>query len=462
MRRKSLLTPLLFIYFISLIFCTEVVGSSKGEIEIYFFYDSEPCGCHPEEKAANKTARQSLRQANEKYQFKLWEYDTDEFAGGEEFMKYQAAYGGLLRTPVILIGNDYIVGFKSKDKTVKKIIKFIEKYKKDGFYPNPPEIVNLYQKMDKIESVVRKSPETKSFFEKALLTGKRVYIRKDIYIAKWFSPQGILQAELSHNLELLNISIPTIVEAKTEIATITHSIPFSDRINLSALNLPLITFLIALVDSFNPCVIFILLFLLSLLLKLHSRGRILLVGTIFVLVTGIFYFLFMTLWLNLFLLTNFIYIDYVKFAVGVIAIIVGSINIKEFFFFKQGLSLTIPEGKKNQLFGKMHNLFSKPTLKSIIPATIGIALFANLIELPCTGGFPPIYTMLLKINALQPFKYYLYLLMYNFIYILPEIIIVIFTAFTFATKKLTEKHGRILKIISGIILLGLGFMLIYT
>ena len=366
-----------FLYFALLSVCGGAAEGGGDEMEIYFFYDSEPCTCHPGEKAANEIARQSLSQVSKKYHFRLLEYDTEQPDGARLFAKYRVAYGSSLRTPVILIGNDYIIVVSRgrRDEIAGRIIGFIERYKNEGFYPNPSELVN-------------------------------------------------------------------------------------DKADISALNLPLMTILIALVDSFNPCVIFVLLFLLSVLLNLRSRGRVLLVGMIFVLVTGIFYFLFMTAWLKLFSLINLAYMRHIKIALGAVAIIIGVINIKEFFFFKRGLSFTIPEAGKNRLFSKMHNLFSKPTLRSIIPGTIAIALFANLVELPCTGGFPPVYIMLLKDSALQPFRYYIYLLMYDFIYILPELIIVIFTAFTLATKRFTEKHGRILKLISGIVILALGFVLV--
>jgi hypothetical protein len=89
-----------------------------------------------------------------------------------------------------------------------------------------------------------------------------------------------------------------------------------------------------------------------------------------------------------------------------------------------------------------------------------LAVVANSYELLCTAGFPMVFTRILTLNALSPTSYYLYLVIYNVIYIIPLLLIVLVFTITLGTRKLSERQGRLLKLISGAMMLGLGGVLI--
>ena len=183
-----------------------------------------------------------------------------------------------------------------------------------------------------------------------------------------------------------------------------------------------------------------------------------LIGGIFVLFSGLIYFLFMAAWLNVFMIVG--QIAAITAAGGVVALAVGGINVKDFFLFKQGVSLMIPESAKPKLFERMRGLLKAPTMPAMIGGTIVLAISANAYELLCTAGFPMVYTRVLTLNKLSAFQYYQYLVLYNIVYVVPLAVIVAIITVTLGARKLTEWQGRQLKLVSGLMMLSLGTVLI--
>lgn len=235
-------------------------------------------------------------------------------------------------------------------------------------------------------------------------------------------------------------------------------IPLVGKVDLSGYSLPFVTVVIAGLDSFNPCAFFVLLSLLGILTYARSRKKMLLVGGVFLLFSGLIYFLFMAAWLNLFLVIEKVAL--ITLIAGFVSILIGSINIKDFFAFKQGISLSIPDSAKPKLFDRMRQLLRSTSMLSVLAGTAVLAVTANSYELLCTAGFPMVYTRILTLNNLSPAGYYLYLTLYNVIYVIPMAVIVLAFAFTAGKRKLTEWQGRVLKLISGVMMFALGIVLL--
>jgi len=228
-------------------------------------------------------------------------------------------------------------------------------------------------------------------------------------------------------------------------------------------SLPLFTFIIAIMDGFNPCNLFVLTFLLALLISVsHSRKRIYTIGYIFVLMVFAIYFLFVAAWLNLFKFIGFI--DPLRITIAIIALIAGIINMKELLFFRKGITLMVQDGAKPKLVQKIENMkevIKKGTMPTLIVASIGLAAFSSLVELPCTAGFPIIYAAILTSKVLESsFAYYLYLLLYNAIYVLPLAIIIGIFGWTFKGKKISKETMEIIKFVGGLIMVALGIILL--
>ena len=238
------------------------------------------------------------------------------------------------------------------------------------------------------------------------------------------------------------------------------SVPVFGTIDAGTLSLPLFTLAIASLDAFNPCAFFVLLFLLSLMVHARSRPRMLLVGGTFVFFSGLVYFLFMAAWLNLFLVVGGA--PWVTLIAGLVALTIGVINVKDFFLFRQGPSLSIPDGAKPGLFKRMRGLLGAENLGTMMIGTVTLALAANSYDLLCTAGFPMVYTRVLTLNALSGWEYYGWLVAYNLIYVLPLLAIVLLFTFTLGARKLSERQGLVLKLLSGTMMVGLGLVMLFA
>jgi thiol-disulfide isomerase/thioredoxin len=238
----------------------------------------------------------------------------------------------------------------------------------------------------------------------------------------------------------------------------TVDLPFFGHVEPGSLSLPAFTVMLGLVDSFNPCAFFVLIFLLGLLVHAHSRRIMLVIGGTFVFFSGFIYFLFMAAWLNLFLVAG--QMPAITRGAGVVALVLAVINIKDYFFFKKGVSLSLSDKSRSRLFKRMRHLRNQTRIPSILIATVFLAVAANSYELLCTAGFPMIYTRVLTMHELSAWQHYAYLCLYNLVYVIPLLLIVVGFTLTLGSRKMSEWQGRVLKLLSGVMMLMLGLVLI--
>lgn len=237
------------------------------------------------------------------------------------------------------------------------------------------------------------------------------------------------------------------------------NIPFFGELKTKEFSLPVLTFLLGIADGFNPCAFFILTFLLAALIGLAgARKKILLVGGIFIFFSALFYFLFMSVLLNVFKLGQ--EIIFLTFIAGMIAVLAGIINIKDYFAFQKGISLTLPKNRKARFIERVKNLSLAKSTFALTVATVVIAATVNIYELLCTVGFPMVYVRILTLRELSSLQYYLYLFFYNLIYIIPLATIVLVFAVTLGRKSFGQVWIRRLKLISGFMILFLGLILV--
>ena len=241
--------------------------------------------------------------------------------------------------------------------------------------------------------------------------------------------------------------------------------PNRDRIDtpfgtlaVGELGLPLFTIALGLVDGFNPCAMWVLLFLLSILVNIRKRGRIVLIAGTFVLVSGLVYFAFMAAWLNLFLLIGFT--RGLQLAIAAVALLIGAIHIKDFFALGKGVSLSIGDSVKPTFYLRVRNILHAETLWAALAGVIVVAVMVNIVELLCTAGLPALYTHILSLKPMPAVQYYAYLALYNVAYILDDTLMVVLAVVAMNKMKLQERQGRWLKLLSGAIIFALGLLLI--
>ena len=236
-------------------------------------------------------------------------------------------------------------------------------------------------------------------------------------------------------------------------------LPLFGAVRVSDMGLPLFTFLVGLVDGFNPCAMWILVFLLSVLVNIKDRGKILLIAGTFVVVSGLAYFAFMAAWLNLFMLIGIA--RPAQIILGLLAILIGVINVKDFFAFKKGVSLSIPESSKPGLYRRVREIVSAEYLTAALAGVIVLAVIVNMVELLCTAGLPALYTQILTMQELPSWKNYAYLALYISAYMLDDTLLLAFVVVTLSHHKLQEREGRWLKLVSGLVILALGLAMIF-
>lgn len=224
------------------------------------------------------------------------------------------------------------------------------------------------------------------------------------------------------------------------------------------LGLPLFTLAIGLLDGFNPCSMWVLLFMLSLLATLANRMKMLLIAGTFVAIEGFAYFAFMAAWLNLFLLIGISRIT--ELTLGAIGVLAGAVNIKDFWAFKRGISLSIPKTAKPGLYERIRRILQAENMTAALLGTVVFAVLVQAVELLCTAGLPALYTRILSVQQLEWWAYYGYLVLYNVAYMLDDVIVLAIGVITLSQYRLQEREGRWLKLISGVVMAGLGMILV--
>lgn len=237
------------------------------------------------------------------------------------------------------------------------------------------------------------------------------------------------------------------------------SLPFFGEVNLSKQSLLASTLIISFVDGFNPCSVWVLTILLAITLHSGSRPKIIIIGLVYIFVTAFIYALFIAGLFTMFSVLN--YLIWIQSAVALTALIFSLVNIKDYLWFKEGLSFTISDENKPGIYKKIHNVMeSVESIWVMIGATIVLATGVSLVEFACTAGFPVIWSNLLISQNVTSFEFVMLLLIYLFIYQLDELVIFFVAVFSLKAIKIEEKHGRILKLIGGMLMLTLALIML--
>jgi hypothetical protein len=238
----------------------------------------------------------------------------------------------------------------------------------------------------------------------------------------------------------------------------TVELPVFGKLSVRGVGLPLLTLAMGLVDGFNPCAMWVLLLLLSVLVNLQDRRRILAVAGTFVFVSGFAYLAFMAAWLNVFAFVG--YLRPVQIALGLVAIVIGSVHIKDFFALHRGVSLSIPESAKPSIYAQTRRIVTAENLWGALIAATALAVGVNVVELLCTAGLPAIFTEILTQQDVPAWQECAYLILYIAAYIFDDALMVAAVVITLHKRKLQEQQGRWLKLISGVAIFALGLIML--
>jgi len=238
------------------------------------------------------------------------------------------------------------------------------------------------------------------------------------------------------------------------------TLPIIGKITLSEYSLPSLAIILGLVDGFNPCAMWVLVYLISLIITLKDKRKIwLLVGS-FVFASGVLYFLFMTAWLNAFLLIG--YHRPMTIVIGLVALGAGILNIREFIKTKGAIACEVlDEESRKKTMTRMEKVVHSPLTLATIAGIVALAFVVNSIEFVCSAAIPAIFTHVLSLSSLSTLKYYAYILLYDLFFMLDDLII--FSAAAFAmTSTLGDRYARYCRPVGGTIILILGVLLVFA
>jgi thiol-disulfide isomerase/thioredoxin len=236
------------------------------------------------------------------------------------------------------------------------------------------------------------------------------------------------------------------------------SVPGLGELDLAGRSLLVSTLIIAFVDGFNPCSLWVLSILLSLVISVRSRARIFLVGFTFLTITALVYGLFIVGLFQFFALLK--WIDGARIVVALFALFFAVVNIKDYFWFKKGLSFTIADKHKPKIYKRIRKILSKRSTAALLAATATMALGVSIMELPCTAGFPIVWSKMVSARDVGTAEFAGLLGAYLLVYLLDELFVFVTVVVTLRMSRMQEKHGRILKLIGGGVMLALAAILL--
>ena len=202
-------------------------------------------------------------------------------------------------------------------------------------------------------------------------------------------------------------------EAKKDTKKYEKTVPVLGKINAKEVSLPILAVVLGFVDGFNPCAMWILIFLITMLLNMKDRKKMWILGFTFILTSGVVYLLFMAAWLNL--ATFISKVSYIRLFISFVAIVVGIVNLNNYIkSLKKDDGCEVVDKKERKKI--MNKIKSITTEKKFIIAMLGIIVLAasvNIVELMCSIGIPLLFTQILAMNNLSTASYIIYMLIYN-------------------------------------------------
>ena len=243
-----------------------------------------------------------------------------------------------------------------------------------------------------------------------------------------------------------------------EAATEMIDLPLFGERDVGSTSLFVSTLLIAFVDGFNPCSLWALSILLALVLRNGSRRRVIAVGTTFLLVTAGLYALYIVgLYSALEMAAN---ASWIRATMAAVALTFGVINVKDFFAFKRGPSLTISDRAKPKLYQRMRTVADDRPIQTVLAGTVVLATGVSLLETPCTAGYPLLWTDLVTRQGVATSTAVALFGVYMLVFLLDEFVVFGTAVVAMRAAKLEERHGRALKLVSGTLMIVLAGVLI--
>lgn len=242
----------------------------------------------------------------------------------------------------------------------------------------------------------------------------------------------------------------------------TKVIPILGEIDAKKVSLPLVAIVIGAVDGFNPCAMWVLLFLIGMLFHMKDKKKMWILGITFLLTSAVMYLLIMAAWLKVAL--SFMTVVWLRIFIAIVALVAGLVNLNSYIKEKKrkddGCEI-VDEKKRKKMFTKIKKITSEKKFILAIFGIIALAISVNLVELACSAGLPLIFTQILALNDLSTFEYVTYMLIYILFFLIDDIVVFVIAMLTLNIKGISSKYGKYSHLIGGIIMILIGILMIF-
>lgn len=235
-------------------------------------------------------------------------------------------------------------------------------------------------------------------------------------------------------------------------------LPLLGEVAVRDLSLPALTVVLGALDGFNPCAMWVLVFLVGLLVGMQDRVRMWTLGTAFVAASAAVYFVFMAAWLNVLLFIGMIL--WIRLGIGLVALVGAGYQLRAYVLARDEVCpVTTPEARR-RIFAQLRTLSANRNFYVALTGIVALAFAVNLVELLCSAGIPVVYTQVLTMSALPGWQYYAYLGLYVAVFMLDDLAVLVFALATLHVAGLTTKYARYSHLIGGLVLAVIGALLI--
>lgn len=240
---------------------------------------------------------------------------------------------------------------------------------------------------------------------------------------------------------------------------LTIKIPLFGKVNLKKISLMTASVIIGLVDGFNPCAMWILLFLISVLIGMKDKKRMWALGLAFLITSAAVYMLIMLSWINVAVkITSIIWIRNI---IAVIALIGAIVNIRAFIKSRDSGCQVVDDKKRKKIFSKIKKFTHEKSFFLALIGVMGLAVSVNLVELACSAGLPLVFSELLAINKVSSFMKFMYTLVYILFFLLDDLIVFLIAMFTMEVTGISTKYNKYSHLLGGVIMLLIGILLLF-
>ena len=249
-------------------------------------------------------------------------------------------------------------------------------------------------------------------------------------------------------------------EEKKSDEEMTIEVPALGKVNLKRVSLTSAAVVIGLVDGFNPCAMWILLFLISVLIGMKNKKRMWTLGLTFLVTSALVYMLIMLSWIQI--AVKITTVIWVRNIIAIIALIGAIVNIRSYIRSRKDSGCEVVDDKKRKnIFSKIRKFTSEKSFILAILGVIGLAVSVNLVELACSAGLPLVFTELLALNNVSDSMKFFYTIIYIVFFLLDDLIVFFIAMFTMKITGISTKYNKYSHLIGGIIMLVIGVLLIF-